>query len=365
MPLYPNAAIPNRTNTWTASQTFPYAQTGSAPATFGSNALFRITQTRNGQRQGDAMFAVYDTTLSAQQTLQFLILDNGGLYSGRELVLSQRHATNGSIVDLAAGESGTLTASPDGNFTAIKVDCGLAQYGANSYAMAIFDADDIDPAYPSASGNFGSGYKKWTIGQTGTMLWGTALSTTPASNYDISLGRTSSGVLTFQTRAADAQLVVKAPSGQTPYLQLYRDSVKSFEISGTGDTTAQFKSGSIQIMNFYSGASLGRVAIGGDRSGSELSIVTANGLPGITVVQTSGGSPQDMLQFKPSADNAIYSRFNKAGYFMTAKTSAPADADVSTSECALWFDNTNGAGKLMIKAKTANGTVVTGSVTLT
>jgi hypothetical protein len=43
---------------------------------------------------------------------------------------------------------------------------------------------------------------------------------------------------------------------------------------------------------------------------------------------------------------------------------APADGDISASECALWFDDTNGAAKLMVKAKSANGTVVTGSVNL-
>lgn len=41
---------------------------------------------------------------------------------------------------------------------------------------------------------------------------------------------------------------------------------------------------------------------------------------------------------------------------------APADADLAAGELALWFDPTNGAAKLMIKAKQANGTVKTGSV---
>lgn len=58
------------------------------------------------------------------------------------------------------------------------------------------------------------------------------------------------------------------------------------------------------------------------------------------------------------------SRFNKDGYFMTAKNAAPADADVNTGELALWFDSTNGASKLMIKAKQADGTVKTASVAL-
>jgi hypothetical protein len=45
-------------------------------------------------------------------------------------------------------------------------------------------------------------------------------------------------------------------------------------------------------------------------------------------------------------------------------TGAPADATLAASELALWFDPTNGAAKLMIKAKQANGTVVTASIAL-
>lgn len=61
----------------------------------------------------------------------------------------------------------------------------------------------------------------------------------------------------------------------------------------------------------------------------------------------------------------VLSRVSVGGYLMTRVTTVPADGDLAASECALWFDDTNGAGKLMVKAKTANGTVVTGEVALT
>lgn len=44
---------------------------------------------------------------------------------------------------------------------------------------------------------------------------------------------------------------------------------------------------------------------------------------------------------------------------------APADGVLQNGECALWFDQTNGAAKLMVKARQANGTVRTGSLALT
>ncbi|MFZ5450265.1 MAG: hypothetical protein ACOZF2_00110 [Thermodesulfobacteriota bacterium] len=51
------------------------------------------------------------------------------------------------------------------------------------------------------------------------------------------------------------------------------------------------------------------------------------------------------------------------GLFNTLN-SAPADGDLAAGECALWFDKTDGASKLMIKAKQNDGSVKTGSVSL-
>lgn len=40
------------------------------------------------------------------------------------------------------------------------------------------------------------------------------------------------------------------------------------------------------------------------------------------------------------------------------------NAELNPGQCALWFDKTNGAAKLKITAKTADGTVVTGEIAL-
>lgn len=53
------------------------------------------------------------------------------------------------------------------------------------------------------------------------------------------------------------------------------------------------------------------------------------------------------------------------GNFVLVKAHAvPADADLAAGDCAIWYDQTNGAAKLMVKAKTADGTVVTAAVAL-
>ncbi len=40
------------------------------------------------------------------------------------------------------------------------------------------------------------------------------------------------------------------------------------------------------------------------------------------------------------------------------------DSALSAGDCALWYDSTNGASKLMVKAKQADGTVKTAAVAL-
>ena len=54
-----------------------------------------------------------------------------------------------------------------------------------------------------------------------------------------------------------------------------------------------------------------------------------------------------------------------SGAVKVTAVAAPADGDLAAGQAFIWLDATNGAGKLMVKAKTANGTVATGSVTLT
>jgi len=55
---------------------------------------------------------------------------------------------------------------------------------------------------------------------------------------------------------------------------------------------------------------------------------------------------------------------NKAGYPVWVVHAAPADADLNAGDMALWFDQTPGASKLMVKVKDSGGTVRTGSLAL-
>jgi hypothetical protein len=50
---------------------------------------------------------------------------------------------------------------------------------------------------------------------------------------------------------------------------------------------------------------------------------------------------------------------------LTSTTAAPNDAALNAGELAIYFDSTNGASALKVKAKTTNGTVATATVPLT
>lgn len=95
------------------------------------------------------------------------------------------------------------------------------------------------------------------------------------------------------------------------------------------------------------------------------------------ILMRSADFPATFSIFSGDTDDSNGSRFLQTGgiansqfsiytngspAFMTAV--AGADDHLASGECSLWFDKTNGAPKLMVKAKQQNGTVVTAAVAL-
>jgi len=79
---------------------------------------------------------------------------------------------------------------------------------------------------------------------------------------------------------------------------------------------------------------------------------------GDTVVDIEGG----YISLGASGTVVVY----PTGHLVITSHAAPADGDLSAGDCALWFDQTNGAGntKLMVKGKSADGTVKTATILL-
>jgi hypothetical protein len=84
---------------------------------------------------------------------------------------------------------------------------------------------------------------------------------------------------------------------------------------------------------------------------------TALGVSG----DTSGAS--EVARFQDSGGTRRV-RILNAGYLCWDAHSAPADGSLVAGDCAVWFDQTNGAAKFMVKAKQADGTVRTGQLAL-
>lgn len=93
--------------------------------------------------------------------------------------------------------------------------------------------------------------------------------------------------------------------------------------------------------------------------------------PNGSVTLSNGGSADAPNEIILGADgwitftNNAWLAVSPAGYLnIEAQGSAPADSDVRSGNMVIWFDWTHGAAKLMVKAKDANGTVVTGQIPL-
>ena len=125
--------------------------------------------------------------------------------------------------------------------------------------------------------------------------------------------------------------------------------------SSDGYVTLGAQSGGVVVHSLYSGSD----AVVRMRAGS-------TSQPILRIHAAGASHAADMQQWSDDTNATnVYSRINKAGYFITKKNSAPADADIGTSELAIWFDNTSGAAKIKFKAKDSGGTVRTGEVALT
>ena len=82
----------------------------------------------------------------------------------------------------------------------------------------------------------------------------------------------------------------------------------------------------------------------------------------VLLAQAAPSATADTLRCEDSTGAAGF-RVNKNQCPINKVNAAPADGGLANSECAEWFDSTN--GRVYWKAKTSGGTVVTGYVQLT
>lgn len=130
------------------------------------------------------------------------------------------------------------------------------------------------------------------------------------------------------------------------------DASGTFQITGTGGSTSRIEAKDDQSSEYARLDSEKGVDVKNSRSGGGLTVRASDSSVKFSVTP---GSNAISVAMPLKATERITTQLH----------AAPADGDLAAGECALWFDQTNGAAKLKIKAKSANGTVVSGEVALT
>lgn len=138
---------------------------------------------------------------------------------------------------------------------------------------------------------------------------------------------------------------------------------RSNAVSGTGvDLLPTGNDMTLQVSSSVNGGAVWRVS-GATNPIARLSPQTD--MEGFRINQAPGTPASYMFTLVNNANSAYVGGFDKAGTFFTFVHAAPPDAEISAGQMFVWFDQTSGAAKLMVKAKDAGGTVRTGSLALT
>lgn len=176
---------------------------------------------------------------------------------------------------------------------------------------------------------------------------------------------TAGSLRAFGTAGQDPALEIHAAAGRTPQVIGYTGAVARFAFQGNADyLTTLLINGGLAASFQYNGGP--KFFVGGD--GTSVAVGTfkasAAGIGALAVAPFDSSQIYPIFGVWSNDFSAHYGGFNRNGYFHTKKAAAPSDGEIAAGELVLWFDPTNGAAKVMWKAKQADGTVRTGSVSL-
>jgi hypothetical protein len=268
---------------------------------------------KNGRGYADGVATAGSTTFTSA-TAAFTSADIGSTLSTTQPTPTALPA-GVTIVSVESATSVTLSAAPTVSKTGVRFIINTRAPLSLQNILRIFDTDGTTLLYQITKGAY---------------TFAAPMTARDANTLGLDLrGTTGQAVDIFRVRTPDQIDVVRVDKDG-----IFRSSKKT-SITNAADITQPV----LTVQNYG----------------------TSSNAVGITLYSNPAA---DGLRIIDQSGNTILGRVNKGGYFMTRLNAAPADADVATGELAWWFDATNGAAKLMIKAKQADGTVKTGSVTL-
>jgi hypothetical protein len=294
----------------------------------------------------------------------------GAFLTGAYIVISnKRFDIDGQIMGVSARPDGSepsmLAVSPDVNGPAVAVEArgNMGPGFENQVALAVYDNDHINAGKTPYSRGYGT--KRFALSGRGAMMWGADLSDTPLTAHTVRLERSAEHQLTMTTSETGAGIFTINALGSSATLRLQKGGVTVVSLSASRATQAELAVAGNPVARFNA---TGSVCFGGQNVGGQrvLSAQSTNGgLAVLSLLQaTVGAQRADMLQATAPDGQKVLSRISPAGYYMTRKTTAPADTELAASELAIWFDTTPGSPKLMVKGKLADGTVTNGAFPL-
>lgn len=284
---------------------------------------------------------------------------------------------------------GTLRASSTGSRVSFAAGTKHIRITVGAAEFAAFVPSSTDPATAITLGT--------SVYLIGTNVWMGIGTSSPQEEFEI-LTRTVGGGITVTTYR-------EAALGGHVYIRHFRGTVNSpqplveYDYGGALYFAGPESDGQEQVIAVIYGQrgenDYGRVVIGVNKTPDNIVIMSGGndfggigfGLaqgafddpqagihtfpPGATpstksAAQFHGADAQTahIVQIKSQAD-VLLSAFNHSGLPLIVSSSAPADGDLLAGECIQYYDSTNGAAKVRWKAKSADGTVVTGSTNLT
>lgn len=266
-----------------------------------------------------------------------------------------------AIADAAFDGNFTVASTPTSTtFTYARINANVALAASGGSVSTV----TYRPIFYGIGRADGSLQRSWMLaGETGFQInhWRDG---SPVANFGLT------GANFYGGPGLDPVFAVRAATGSSPQFIFYSGAVNRFGILPATfyQTKLQINSNDVVMLQWNNAPYL---SVGVDGlSGGFAQAPTMSVKAGLVAAQAfaiarfSAASTGRMLGLYASDLTTHYGGFNKDGYFTTKKVAAPADADLVASEMALWLDDTNGAAKLMVKAKQADGTVRTAALAL-
>lgn len=160
-------------------------------------------------------------------------------------------------------------------------------------------------------------------------------------------------------------LMLSAGAGQRGELMIGRDENPAHvTFTAARETPEQFgvTVNGVSVLHLYSapaGAHGGSaLAVGANDNSAAGVFAVGSSSPAVKALVARGRIEQTANIFEvQDADMKPVMGATASGHFFTSNTSEPADDELGAGQLALWFDATNGAAKLMVKARQENGAI--------